>query len=299
MLHGFPGSYWDFFKVIPILTNPVRFGFDFGVKKPFQFEVIVPSLPGFIFSEKPAKKGISPSDMARIMAKLMERIDIDQYFVQGSEFLGTEVAVSLAALYPKRVRGVHLSNPLVHPKEFSWQVTIKYIIESFSGSSKGWLGQSGNFLDSVTSVLPSSDLIGDALTSSPLGTASYLMTVWSLFSTRDSSKTLNQLFTLDELATISFLYYLTETTPHALRIMHDIVHSNMDDQRRQVLVPVAILQSPETPWRSSRTICQHRFLNITSFTETTKGGVFQHLQDPQAFAADIFRFAELILMQKS
>ncbi|VDN27770.1 unnamed protein product [Cylicostephanus goldi] len=57
LLHGFPGSYWDFYKVIPILTNPVRFGFDFGVKRPFQFEVIVPSLPGFLFSSKPSKKG--------------------------------------------------------------------------------------------------------------------------------------------------------------------------------------------------------------------------------------------------
>ncbi|KAK6017472.1 hypothetical protein OSTOST_17008, partial [Ostertagia ostertagi] len=55
MLHGFPGSYWDFFKVIPILTNPIRFGFDFGVKRPLLFDVIVPSLPGFVFSGKPSR----------------------------------------------------------------------------------------------------------------------------------------------------------------------------------------------------------------------------------------------------
>ncbi|RCN32186.1 epoxide hydrolase domain protein [Ancylostoma caninum] len=85
LLHGFPGSYWVFFKMIPILTNPVRFGFDFGVRKPFQFEVIVPSLPGFIFSSKPARIGITSTDIARIMAKLMERLSVDRYFVHGTE----------------------------------------------------------------------------------------------------------------------------------------------------------------------------------------------------------------------
>ncbi|RCN32377.1 hydrolase, alpha/beta domain protein [Ancylostoma caninum] len=281
LLHGFPGSYWDFFKVIPILTNPVRFGFDFGVRKPFQFEVIVPSLPGFIFSSKPARIGITSTDIARIMAKLMERLSVDRYFVHGTELLGSEVATSLAALYPNRVRGVHLSNPIVHPKAFSWQVTIKYLLKSFTHPEVGFFGRSG-----------------DALSTSPLGTASYLMSVWSLFSTRDSSVQLNQLFTLDELATVSYLYYLTETTPHALRIMNTVINDAVN-LRRQVLVPSAILQSPETPWHSSRSICQHRFLNITRFTEAKKGGVFQHLQDPNAVAADIFRFVELILMYKS
>ncbi|EYC44770.1 hypothetical protein Y032_0450g1677 [Ancylostoma ceylanicum] len=298
LLHGFPGSYWDFFKVIPILTNPVRFGFDFGVRKPFQFEVIVPSLPGFIFSSKPARKGITTTDIARIMAKLMERLSIARYFVHGSEFLGSEVATSLASLYPEQVRGIHLSNPMVHSKAFSWQVTMKTLLESFNKPQVGLFGRTGDFLDKTAVILPNSDIVGDALSTSPLGTASYLMSVWSLFSTRDLSVQLNQLFTLDELATVSYLYYLTETTPHALRIMNTVVHEDVFNQRRQVLVPSAILQSPETPWHSSRSICQHRYLNITRFTEATKGGVFQHLQDPNAVAADIFRFVELVLMYK-
>ncbi|VDO97737.1 unnamed protein product [Heligmosomoides polygyrus] len=153
LLHGFPGSYWDFYKVIPILTNPVRFGFDFGVKRPLLFEVIVPR---------------------------------------------------------------------------------------------------------------------DALVSSPLGTASFLMSVWSRFSSRDRSELLNRLFTLDELATVSYLYYLTETTPHALRIMHTFFDDDLPTQRLQVRIPCGILQSPEAPWRNSRWIARHRFLNVTSFTEASR-----------------------------
>ncbi|KAK6047713.1 hypothetical protein COOONC_14782 [Cooperia oncophora] len=72
---------------------------------------------------------------------------------------------------------------------------------------------------------------GDALISSPLGTASYLMSVWSVFSSRNRSVLLNRLFTLDELATISYLYYLTETTPHAMRIMRTFLVEELPRQR--------------------------------------------------------------------
>ncbi|CAJ0593783.1 unnamed protein product [Cylicocyclus nassatus] len=232
LLHGFPGSYWDFYKVIPILTNPVRFGFDFGVKKPFQFEVIVPSLPGFLFSSKPSKKGLSSPDIARIAAKLMERLSIERYFVQGSELLGAEVATALAAIYPKQVRGVHLGNPLVHPG-FSLQVSTKHILESFYSCNiyNSFFGRTGDFLDRFNIEVKNFEAIGDSLNSSPLSIASYLTSVWSLFSSHDPSRPLSQLFTLDELATISYFYYLTETTPHALRIMKTILNNDDESER--------------------------------------------------------------------
>uniref|UniRef100_A0A0K0D658 EHN domain-containing protein n=1 Tax=Angiostrongylus cantonensis TaxID=6313 RepID=A0A0K0D658_ANGCA len=90
LLHGFPGCYWDFYKVIPILANPARFGFEFGVERTIVFDVIVPSLPGFVFSTKPSKavgvcNATSITDMARIIAKLMNRLSVPQYFVHGSE----------------------------------------------------------------------------------------------------------------------------------------------------------------------------------------------------------------------
>ncbi|KAK5976659.1 Epoxide hydrolase [Trichostrongylus colubriformis] len=290
MLHGFPGSYWDFFKVIPILTNPTRFGFDFGVKRPLLFEVIIPSLPGFLFSDKPSK-----TDIARIMAKLMKRLNVNTYFVQGSELLGTEIAAVMSGLYPTRVRGVHLSNPLVHP-QFSPQVFTKYLIEDFIGFGSSEISTTKKFLEAKCELVPPGDSIENALISSPLGTASYLMSTWSYFSSRDRSIQLNRLFTLDELATISYLYYLTETTPHTLRIMRKFLADDLPKQRLQVRVPCGIQQSPEVPWNMSRSIARHRFLNITSFTTAPKGGAFLHLQDPQNFAADVFRFVERILM---
>ncbi|KIH48500.1 hypothetical protein ANCDUO_21430, partial [Ancylostoma duodenale] len=102
---------------------------------------------------------ITSTDMARIMAKLMERLSVDRYFVHGTELLGSEVATSLAAMYPNRVRGVHLSNPVVHPKAFSWQVTTKYLLESFSQPQVGLFGKTGDFLEKAAMILPNGDIV--------------------------------------------------------------------------------------------------------------------------------------------
>ncbi|WKX91425.1 hypothetical protein Q1695_009903 [Nippostrongylus brasiliensis] len=293
LLHGFPGSHWTFYKVIPILTNPVRFGFDFGVKRPLRFEVIVPSLPGFLFSSKIHKAGFHTTDAARIMGKLMRRLTVQKYFVHGSELLGTEIAATVAALYPTEVRGAHLSNPIVHP-QFSTQVFFKTLMENFPRDEA--TSSRSEFLERSHDLALNSELIGDALASSPLGSASYLMSVWSMFSSRDRSQMLNDLFTLDELATVSYLYFLTGTTPHAASMMRTFMIEELPRQRWQVRTPCGILQSPETPWISSRSILRHRFLNITSFTTASRGGAFLHLQDPNAFAADVFRFVEPVLL---
>ncbi|VDL85046.1 unnamed protein product [Nippostrongylus brasiliensis] len=186
-------------KVIPMLTNPVRFGFDFGVKRPLRFEVIVPSLPGFLFSSKSHKS-----------------------------VLGTEIAATVAALYPAEVRGAHLSNPIVHA-QFSTQVFFKTLMENFARDEA--TSSRSEFLERSHDLVPNSELIGDALASSPLGSASYLMSVWSMFSSRDRSQLLNDLFTLDELATVSYLYFLTGTTPHAVSLMRTFMIDELPRQR--------------------------------------------------------------------
>lgn len=58
LIHGYPGSFWDFYKVTPILGNPSRFGFEFGANGRISFDLVVPSVPGFGFSDKPAKPGV-------------------------------------------------------------------------------------------------------------------------------------------------------------------------------------------------------------------------------------------------
>ncbi|PIO62969.1 hypothetical protein TELCIR_15450 [Teladorsagia circumcincta] len=130
------------FEVIPILTNPIRFGFDFGVKRPLLFDVIVPSLPGFVFSGKPSKT-----------------------------ILGTEVAAMLSGLYPTRVRGVHLTNPIIHP-QFSLKVSIKHHLENFFGFGSNELLMTQKFLKNKHDLVPLNDSTGSYHKTEPGTTAS-------------------------------------------------------------------------------------------------------------------------------
>ena len=91
LLHGWPGSFFEFYKVIPLLTEE---------KDGFVFEVIVPSLPGYGFSSPSRKKGMGPEYMADIMLKLMTRLGWPSFYVQGGDW-GSVVARFIAVLFPK------------------------------------------------------------------------------------------------------------------------------------------------------------------------------------------------------
>uniref|UniRef100_A0A914ZB86 Epoxide hydrolase N-terminal domain-containing protein n=1 Tax=Panagrolaimus superbus TaxID=310955 RepID=A0A914ZB86_9BILA len=114
LIHGFGSSFWDFYKIIPILANPSRFGYDFGSEgNQIVFDVIVPSLPGFGFSQAPTKPGLGSIQAGRILGKLMDRLGHEKYFIHGSSALGSQIATNLALIRPKNVRGIHLANPFM------------------------------------------------------------------------------------------------------------------------------------------------------------------------------------------
>ena len=125
LIHGFGSSSWDFYKVIPILANPSRFGFDFGPDgKQIVFDVIVPSIPGFGFSQAPRKPGLGAIETARIFGKLVKKIGHSNYFVHGSGELGSRLA-GILGLLEKNVMGIHLANPFLDLSE-DWLLRAKW-----------------------------------------------------------------------------------------------------------------------------------------------------------------------------
>lgn len=101
MLHGWPGSVREFYEIIPMLTTPQK-------NRDFVFELIVPSLPGFGFSDAAKKPGCGTAQMAVIFSNLMKRLGYHSYFVQGGDW-GSGIASSMATLYPNHVLGIHLN----------------------------------------------------------------------------------------------------------------------------------------------------------------------------------------------
>ncbi|CAI2354682.1 unnamed protein product [Caenorhabditis sp. 36 PRJEB53466] len=305
ILHGFPGSFWDFFKIIPILTNPSRHGFDFGVEESIQFDVIVPSLPGFLFSDKPVKPGFDAVATTRILAKLMYRLDLSDYFVYGTEGYGGDVATLLASLYPSRVAGLQVSNPFVRPSfstptftKYAWKALSKKTVEEGKEEEEARFTDIYDYYRQEKFTYPSALLIGDALLNSPSGTVKFIVTRWKQLSSFSGRTPLRRLFTLDEIATEIYLYWLTDSLPSALSILDNSYNSEVDHWlHAQVQVPTALSYSTETPWRCSKNILEDVFLNVTRVSDhLAKGGTFHQLQDGHKTAEDIFAFVEFQLL---
>ena len=103
--HGWPSTFAEMLDVIPMLTDPVSYGGD----AKDSFDVVVPSLPGYGFSGKPAKKGMDVRNVASIWSELMKDVLGYEWFVaQGGDW-GASVTTALAANYPELTKGIHLT----------------------------------------------------------------------------------------------------------------------------------------------------------------------------------------------
>ncbi|KAK4014505.1 hypothetical protein OUZ56_027029 [Daphnia magna] len=100
LLHGWPGSFIEFTKIIPLLTRETE-GYD------FVFELVVPSLPGYRFSDPARKPGLGPAEMGLIFDRLMKRLGYDKYYVQGGDW-GSLIGSNMATLFPDRCSLIQL-----------------------------------------------------------------------------------------------------------------------------------------------------------------------------------------------
>lgn len=101
LIHSFPGSFYEFYKAIPYLVeNSEAKNNEERVVRP-SFEVVVPSIPGFTFSEGPHRKGFNATAAARVFLKLMKRLGHNRFIVHGGD-IGNVIARTMAVLYPQK-----------------------------------------------------------------------------------------------------------------------------------------------------------------------------------------------------
>ena len=91
-MHGWPGSIFDYYKIIPLLTEP---------HNDVAFELIIPSIPGFGFSEAPKQPGFDMFQAARVFVKLVQRIGYNDFMVHGEDW-GSVIARAMSIINPER-----------------------------------------------------------------------------------------------------------------------------------------------------------------------------------------------------
>ncbi|GBP32300.1 Juvenile hormone epoxide hydrolase [Eumeta japonica] len=180
LLHGWPGSVREFYELIPLLTKQ-RPG------RNFVFEVVIPSLPGYGFSDAAVRPGLATPQKAVIMRNLMRRLGYQKFYVQGGDW-GSVIVSNMATLFPEDILGHHTNLPFVQHKCTllktlvgsvfpSWVVEEKYAERMYPLSKFfSFLLEESGYLH-LQATKP--DTVGVALTDSPAGLAAYILEKFS------------------------------------------------------------------------------------------------------------------------
>src|SRR5207344_3067570 len=112
MTHGWPGSVFEFLRVIGPLTDPPAY----GGRPEDAFDVVIPSIPGYGFSGRPTGTGWDPDRVARVWAELMKRLGYTRYVAQGGDW-GAVITESMGRQAPTGLRGIHVNLPATVPPE--------------------------------------------------------------------------------------------------------------------------------------------------------------------------------------
>jgi epoxide hydrolase len=279
MTHGWPGSFLEFERVLGPLTDPPAHGGDAADA----FDVVVPSLPGYAFSGKPATAGWDIHRIARAWAELMTRLGYRRFLAMGSDW-GTSISTSLALQHPARLLGIHLVPPLAPPDRAASDLTDD---EHAALADLDQRGRTGSGYSAIQATRPQT--IGYALTDSPAGLCAWIAE--KLWAWTDHPGDLGQVLTADQVLDNITLYWLTGTAASSARLywqsIAQVTKWFTTAASDAITVPAGCSIFPKEVPRPSRRWAQGRFANIVYWNEPGRGGHFAAWEQPSLFTGEI------------
>jgi len=278
--HGWPGSFWEFHKIIPMLTDPARFGGDARDA----FTVVAPSLPGYGFSFAPGQPRFGVTEIADAFATLMtDVLGYGRFAAQGGDW-GGFITSRLGVAYPERLAGIHvnllsLRRDLPRPKDPTPEE------RTYLDDLGAWLREETGY-QWIQGTKPQTLAFG--LTDSPAGLAAWIVEKFRAWS--DCGGDVERRFTKDELLTNITLYWVTSAINSSFWPYYARYHSPWpigDGQR--VEVPTAYAAFPKEIVRPPRSWAE-RVYNIRRWTVMPAGGHFAALEEPGALVDDLRAF---------
>jgi pimeloyl-ACP methyl ester carboxylesterase len=283
LTHGWPGSVIEFERAIGPLTDPPAHGGDAADA----FDVVVPSLPGYGFSERPARTGWGVERIARAWATLMAALGYRRYGACGSDW-GTSVTAALGRHDAAHLAGIQLVPPLAPPDPATGDDLTA--AERAALRDLEQAGASGSGYAAVQSTRPQT--IGYALVDSPAALCAWI--VEKLWAWSDHDGDLGQVVDRDRVLDNVMLYWLPATGASAARLYWEsyaeVEALFRGDRLDPVDVPVGCSIFPREVPRVSRRWAQRRFRDIRHWGEPPRGGHFAALEQPELFVAELRSF---------
>jgi pimeloyl-ACP methyl ester carboxylesterase len=236
LTHGWPDSFFRMHKIIPLLTDPARY----GSNAEDSFDVVVPSLPGYGFSDRPTVKGFTDERTAELFAKLMsQELGYKRFAAHGGD-VGSGVTEKLAFAHAASLVGIHLTDiPYWHLFSVP-QDNLSQAEQSYLEAGQKWQMEEGAYAI-LQSTKPQTLAYG--LNDSPTGLAAWIIEKFRAWS--DCNGDVENRFSKDELLTNIMIYWATETINSSFLPYYEADHNPPEHLGKRVDVPTGVAIFPK------------------------------------------------------
>jgi pimeloyl-ACP methyl ester carboxylesterase len=288
LTHGWPGSIFELLKIIGPLTDPEAY----GGKASDAFDVVIPSMPGYGFSEKPKTTGWGPDRIGKAWDVLMKRLGYTHYVSQGGDW-GSVVADAMGRQKPAGLLGIHVNMPATVPADIAKALQSGgpepaglSAKEKAAYKSMNYLYTKGGGYAGIMVTRPQT--IGYSLTDSPVGLASFFLDKFNdwTYSGGDAQKVLTKDEILDDIT----LYWLTNTAASSAQLYWENGTNNfnvVEQRTHEITIPVAISVFPGEIYQAPKTWAEKAYPHLIYFHEANNGGHFAQWEQPQIFAEEL------------
>jgi pimeloyl-ACP methyl ester carboxylesterase len=263
LAHGWPDSFLRYTKLLPLLPD---------------VHLVVPSLPGYGFSDPPAEPGqASRAALGERLAELMAALGYERYAVSGGD-IGSGTVEAIAAAHPDRVTGMHLTDlPLSGLAGFD-PADLTDAEREYVAAARQWQQREGAY-PQLQATKPTTAAYG--LSDSPAGLAGWLVEKFRSWSDDFAGS-----FPRDELLTHLTLYWVTNSIGSSFHPYADREARGTDGR---LAVPTAVSVFPADLLRAPREFAE-RFLDVRQWVEHDRGGHFAALEVPELLVGDLRTF---------
>lgn len=309
MVHGWPGSFYEFYRLIPLLTEP-------SDPADLVFEVVCPSIPGYGFSEAPHKQGFDSVCVARVFHKLMKRLGFQHFYAHGGDW-GWLVTTNMAQLEPKTVKGLHLN--FAPPAKMGLTHAMSIVLGKYFPKLVGFTDFDIQRLYPAMEKLvvqavketgymhiqaTKPDTAGRGLNDSPVGLAAYILEKFCTWTSSDFKNLedggLTRKFSLDDLLTNVMIYWTSGCIVSSMRLYKENVKEGLNPPHAEmkVHVPTGFACFPDELMHTPKLWVKLKYPKLLTFTPMARGGHFAAMEEPQLMAEDIQNFVKIVEKKK-
>lgn len=288
--HGWPGSVFEQIKLVGPLTDPTRY----GASANDAFHVVIPSLPGFGFSTRPAEMGWGLERIGSAWDILMRRLGYARYVAQGGDW-GAGVVQAMGRQDRPGLLAIHTNLPAAVTNDVGAVLAGAAPPDGFSAQERAALDDLATYVRNgglayLTMMGARPQAVAYGLTDSPVGLAGWMLVHGGFDKWRYGADS-EQSPTRDDVLDNFTLYWLTNTAASAARIYwenrgRDLI-SAVAQKTDEISVPVAITVFPDEVFRAQERWARAAFRNLVYFHEANRGGHFAMWEHPELFAAEL------------